>query len=86
MRERKKRLVYTACACTANSVIPPLLIIINPRRMRERVTVLGLSFVHSFIHSFCPSSYRDQRSLLRAGKVMSVISTTMACNLTRGFC
>ena len=38
------------------------------------------------LSSFCPSSCRDKRSLLRAGKVMSMTSSTMACNQTRGFC
>ena len=33
----------------------------------------------------CPSSCRDQRSLLCTGKVMSMISMTMACIVTRGF-
>ena len=55
-----------------------------------RVTVLGFSFVrsfiHSFVHSFCPSSYRDHRSLLKLGKGMNRLSTTVACNVTRGFC
>ena len=32
-----------------------------------RVTVLALSFVHSF----CPSSYRDHRSLFKLGKGMN---------------
>ena len=42
--------------------------------------------VHSFVHSFCPSSCRDHRSLLKLGKGMNRLSTTMACNVTRGFC
>ena len=44
------------------------------------------SVIRSFVHSFCPSSCRDERSFLRAGKVMSMTSSTMACNLTRRFC
>ena len=65
----------------------------------RRVTVVVLSLVNprpegygtcsvirSFVHSFCPSSCRDERSFLRAGKVMSMTSSTMACNLTRRFC
>ena len=48
----------------------------------------GLRYLvcHSFVHSFCPSSYRDHRSLLKLGKGMNRLSTTMACNVTRGFC
>ena len=53
--------------------------IINPWRMHEGY---GTWFV---IHSFCPSSCKDKRPLLRAGKVMSMISMTMGCNVTRGF-
>ena len=51
-----------------------------------RVTVLGLSFVHSLVRSFCPSSCRDHRSLLKLGKGINRLSMTMACNVTRGFC
>ena len=47
-----------------------------------RVTVLALSFVRSFFPLCC----RDQRSFLHAGKVMSMITTTMACKVTRGLC
>ena len=50
-----------------------------------RVTVLGLSFIHSLVRSFCPSSCRDHHSLLKLGKGMNRLSTTMACNVTRGF-
>ena len=58
--------------------------IINPRRMREGY---GTWFViRSFIHSFCPMSCRDHRSLLKLGKGMNRLSTTMACNVTHGFC
>ena len=52
----------------------------NPRRMHEGYGTC------SVIHSFYPSSCRDQQSLLHAGKVMSMISMTMACKFTRGFC
>ena len=44
------------------------------------------SFIRSFVHSFCPSSCRDHRSLLKLGKSMNRLSTTIACNVTRGFC
>ena len=62
--------------------------VINPRRMREGYGTCSVihSFVRSFIHSFCPSSCRDHRSLLKLGKGMNRLSTTMACNVTRGFC
>ena len=45
-----------------------------------------LKSVHSFVHSFSPSSYRDYRSLLKLGKGMNRLSTIMACNVTHGFC
>ena len=55
-------------------------LVINPRRMREGY---GTQFV---IHSVCPTSCRDHRTLLKLGKGMNRLSTTMACNVTRGFC
>ena len=58
--------------------------VINPRRMREGYGTC--SVIRSFVHSFCPPSCRDHRSLLKLGKGMNRLSTTMACNLTRGFC
>ena len=39
------------------------------------------SVIRSFVHSFCPPSCRDHRSLLKLGKGMNRLSTTMACNL-----
>ena len=42
--------------------------------------------IRSFIHSVCPMSCRDHRSLLKLGKGINRLSMTMACNVTRGFC
>ena len=46
----------------------------------------GFREICSFTHSVCPMSCRDHRSLLKLGKGMNRLSTTMACNVTRGFC
>ena len=46
------------------------------------------SVIRSFVHSFIRSvqvSCRDHRSLLKLGKGMNRLSTTMACNLTVDF-
>ena len=46
----------------------------------------GLRYSRSFCRSFCDTRYRKQRSLLRTNEGINRISTSMACNLTRGFC
>ena len=82
---RISRGVFRICAWDADHIHKYLTFtVINPRRMREGY---GTWFVvRSFVHSFCPSSCRDHRTLLKLGKGVNRLSTTMACNVTRGFC
>ena len=45
----------------------------------------GFCEICSFVRSFCPSSCRDRRSLLKLGKGINRLSMTMACNVTRAW-
>ena len=97
-RLRVKRLASSICVCVCVQktwLFTALLLedcheialnslVVNPRRMREGYGTC--SVIRSFIHSFCPSSYRDHRSRQKLGKGMNRLSTTMACNVTCGFC
>ena len=58
--------------------------VVNPRRMREGYGTC--SVIRSFVHyvAFVLSTELQRPSLTSEGKGMNRLSTTMACNLTRG--